>query len=454
MPVSTLEWVLEKLHYACPAVIFLYFVVASTIAACTLQTSSSAATVPHRRSGTIVSLLLLLLVSYLAQLVAKGIEHLVSRTWPKPDTVVGLLSSVLVFGIQQGQLGKATGVVWFPFYGSWVLALVFEPLIVVLDIIVEARKHQQNPSIFLWTTVSISVARFVLLLTTVLVYFLLRGKVETDGTADERSPLVPKPGQRPGGGSCSADSGYGTNSEGNTEVPNTDATNSPSEAESPWERQQREAREQIEKRLKSEGSWIAYAKGFLVFFPYVWPVKNRRLQIHAALVGVCLLAGNALNLLVPRQLGIVMDALGDPVGKNPWTQVAIFAILKLAASEAGISLVRNMLWLPVEYYSMEALSMAAYSHVMNLSSDFHDAKSSSDLIVAISHGNSISNMLESICFEAIPSLIDLAVAFVYLSAKFGAYEGFITIATAMAFFQAASYIIARFQGQRKKMVKM
>ena len=97
--------------------------------------------------------------------------------------------------------------------------------------------------------------------------------------------------------------------------------------------------------------------------------------------------------------------------------------------------------------------MAAYSHVMNLSSDFHDAKSSSDLIVAISHGNSISDMLESICFEAIPSLIDLAVAFVYLSAKFGAYEGFITIATAMAFFQAASHIIARFQGQRKKMVK-
>lgn len=286
MSISTLEWLLEKLHYACPAVIFLYFVIASTIAACTLQTSSSATMAPHRRSGTIVLLLLLLLVSYLAQLVVKGIQHLVSSTWPKPDTVVGLLSSVLVFGIQQGQLGKAIGVVWYPFYGSWFLALVFEPPIVVLDIIVEARKHQKNSSIFLWTIVSIAVARFIVLITTILVYFLLRNKVETDGTDDERNPLVPKPGHRPGGDSCSADSGYGTNSESNTEASNTDATNSPSEAESPWERQQREAREQIEKRLKSEGSWIAYAKGFLVFFPYVWPVKNRRLQIHAALVGV------------------------------------------------------------------------------------------------------------------------------------------------------------------------
>src|SRR3569833_2784985 len=147
------------------------------------------------------------------------------------------------------------------------------------------------------------------------------------------------------------------------------------------------------------------------------------LQLRAVLVGICLLLNNALNVLIPRQLGIVTDSLTSPDSStNPWTQVIIFAALKFSASEAGLSLVRQWLWLPVEYYSFDAMSTAAYSHVLRLSSDFHDSKSSSDIMMAIQSGQSVSNLLESICFHAIPMLIDMAVAFVYLSVTFGPYE--------------------------------
>lgn len=186
-----------------------------------------------------------------------------------------------------------------------------------------------------------------------------------------------------------------------------------------------------------------------IFFPYVWPVNNRALQIRAILVGVCLLANNALNVLIPRQLGIIMDSLSHANDKNPWVQVIIFAGLKFASSQAGISLLRQWLWIPVEYYSFGAMSIAAYSHVLNLSSDFHDSKSSSDIMVAISSGQSISNLLESICFSAIPMLIDMTIAFIYLSATFGPYEGFITFATSVIFLYIAGRMIASLKAARR-----
>jgi ABC-type transport system involved in Fe-S cluster assembly fused permease/ATPase subunit len=161
---------------------------------------------------------------------------------------------------------------------------------------------------------------------------------------------------------------------------------------------------------------------------------------------------NFVNLLIPRQLGVVMDSLNKVNDKNPWVQVLIFAALKLIGSEAGLSFLRRRLWIPVELYSFDAINTATYSHVLNLSSDFHDSKSSSDIMTAIASGHSLSNMLESICFRAVPMLIDMTVASIYLSVTFGPYEGFITIATAVLFFHVAARMIAALKAARRNEV--
>ncbi|KAI1371702.1 hypothetical protein F4677DRAFT_288409 [Hypoxylon crocopeplum] len=463
MTEGDLQKVQATLHYVYPLIVFLYFEITSIVAACTVQTSDSAKST-HVRRKTIIGLLYLFIVAFLAQVVLKVIEIVLWGRWPSQDTIIGLLSCILIFGIEQNSLGDDPCTAWYPFYGSWLIALALEPASAVI-LFIAARDptaiipiSSDNSPLFLRIDASIVVTRCVIALCALLAYFVWReNEIDDDDEDEERAPLIPKPSQN--GADASADSGYGTNSDAtNTDATNTDATNtetanSPREIESPWERQERISRERMEKRLKNEGSWIAYVKGFLIFFPYIWPVNNRRLQLYAALVGLCLLAGNALNFLIPRQYGAVMDSLSGVSGSNPWVQVAIFAGLRLLASEAGISLLRQMLWLPIEYYSEEAVTVAAYSHIMNLSSEFHDSKSSSDLLVAISNGTSISNMLESICFQALPMLIDLVIAFTYLSTKFGPYEGFITIATGAAFIQAATRIIASFKEKRKKMVR-
>jgi hypothetical protein len=445
------------LHYVYPLVIFVYFAISSAVVLCALQDPS--AKTPPIRIKIIRYSLFFFLGLYTAQVVLKIVEILAWSRWPAQSSIIGLLSCVLIFGLQQNSIGDATEMVWYPYYGSWLISSLFELAMGVLQFFIarevsavrlDADMEVEAP-VFIRADAILSIIRFVLMLGVILVHFS-SNRVNSGSSDEEQSPLLPKPDHGLSNGSGS-DSGYGTNSEAtNTDATNTETASSPTDPESPWERQQRLLREKMEKRLKSEGSWIAYVKGFMVFFPYIWPVGNRRLQIHVVLVGLCLLAGNGLNFLIPRQYGAVLDSLGGESTQSPWVQVMIFAVLRVLASESGLPLLRNLLWIDVEYYSHEALSVAAYSHVMNLSSEFHDSQSSSDIQVAISNGYHISNLLESLCFQAIPMVIDLVVAFTYLSIKFGPYEGFITVATGVTFIQAAAQLITRYKEKRKKVV--
>ncbi|KAI0444084.1 hypothetical protein F4803DRAFT_278815 [Xylaria telfairii] len=456
---SALHYAQATLHYVYPLAVFIYFAVSSAVVLCALQNPSTKT--PPIRLKAIWYSLLLFITLYGVQIVLKIVEILVCSRWPAQSTIIGLLACVLIFGVQQNSIGDAAEMVWYPYYGSWLMASLFEPALAVIQFLVahevstvhlDAHPEFELPA-FIRFDAALSVLRFAVMLGVILIYFSSHNCIDTESCDEERSPLIPKSDQRLSNGNGSADSGYGTSSEAaNTDGTNTETTNSPTDPESPWERQQRLLREKMEKRLKSEGSWIAYVKGFMVFFPYIWPIGNRRLQIHVVLVGICLLAGNGLNFLIPRQYGAVLDSLGGVSAENPWVQVMIFAILRVLSSEAGLPLIRYLLWMPVEYYSHEALSVAAYSHVMNLSSEFHDSQSSSDIQVAISNGYHITSLLESICFQAIPMIIDLIVAFTYLSVKFGPYEGFITIATGLAFIQSAAQLISKFKEKRKKVV--
>ncbi|KAI1318876.1 hypothetical protein F5Y16DRAFT_112012 [Xylariaceae sp. FL0255] len=454
-----LQQVQKILHYVYPLLVFIYFAITSTVVVCALH-RPSAKTSPQRFK-VIWSALLLFIATYGFQAGSKVVEIILTEHWPPQSTIIGLLACILVFGVQQNSIGDLSNIVWYPYYGSWLLASLFEPVMAVISLTLAHNSYGDGqdtflgwePPLFVQLDASFSLIRFAIVLGVLVVYFSSHVPDTADASDEERAPLIPKPDQASNNGNGSTDSGYGTSSEvANTESTNTETTTSPTDPESPWERHQRELREKMEKRLKDEGSWIAYVKGFTLFIPYVWPVNRPRLQFHVVLVGLCILAGNGLNFLIPRQLGAVLDSLGGASDKSPWFQVGIFAVLRFLDSEAGIPLIRYLLWMPVDYYSQEALSIAAYSHVMNLSSDFHDAQSSSDLQVAISNGYHISNLLESVCFQAVPMIIDLVVAFSYLSYKFGPYEGFITMATGLAFIQAAAQLIARFKEKRKKLV--
>ncbi|KAM0343009.1 hypothetical protein ACHAPU_009039 [Fusarium lateritium] len=299
--------------------------------------------------------------------------------------------------------------------------------------------------------------------------FTVGTSAKTDSD-EEREPLLPKATNTSPNSPTSQESGYGSTLQAEEDDEETPEYN--------WERREREAKETMKKRLEEGGNWFEYAKGFKVWkstsaltrkspistrtsyyhtitvaerfllthvkilFPYVWPVGNVALQLRAAAVCLCLFGSNALHLLIPRQTGIIMDSLNGSGNSNPWVAVAIFAALRLAASESGIELIRQWLWVPVKYYSHDALTRAAYSHMMHLSADFHDSKSSSDMMMAIYGGSAVSNVVENVLLHAVPMLIDMGLAIVYLSITFGPYEGLITVATGVFFLLIASRLVS------------
>lgn len=110
-----------------------------------------------------------------------------------------------------------------------------------------------------------------------------------------------------------------------------------------------------------------------------------------------------------------------------WHAVFIFAILGFVNGGACIDFLRRWLWMPIEQYSHDAMSRASMAHIMSLSSDFHEGKSTSDCMQAFHGGRSIFSLVEQVLFKVIPMFIDLTVAFWYLSLVFGPFMGLVMI---------------------------
>lgn len=68
------------------------------------------------------------------------------------------------------------------------------------------------------------------------------------------------------------------------------------------------------KMTLTKQSWWEYLRGYAIFFPYLWPSKNRRLQVLMVICFVLVILQRVVNVLVPNQLGKIVNIL-DPNGK-------------------------------------------------------------------------------------------------------------------------------------------
>jgi ABC-type transport system involved in Fe-S cluster assembly fused permease/ATPase subunit len=436
MAVSTvppLGW--KVLYYLYPTVVFSFFVVSMLLSSMVLRRTKQDDR-PRQQTATRRPLLALVfgfVSTYFLQIVLIGVDAIIRRQWIVDEpAMVGYLSCILVYGTQFTMLNDSASTVSNSFYASWFIALPFELIIggLHLQLTLVTTPLNTVQVILLVLTALRCFSLLTLAGSSVICVCLRKSHSVTD---EERQKLLSKDATQSQAGS---EAGYGTTEQENS--------SSGERIESTWERLDREAREAMEKRFEEGGgNWFAYLKDYSIMFPYIWPVHSPSLQFRALGVAVCLLASNALNVLIPRQTGIIIDTLNGTTNANPWTAVAVFAILRLASSQSGIELIRQWLWTPIKYYSYDALTRAVYSHVMRLSADFHDSKSTSEMMVAFWGSRAVSNAVESVILQAVPMLFDLTVAVVYLSVTFGAYEGFIVVATGTIFLMLASRLIAK-----------
>jgi ABC-type transport system involved in Fe-S cluster assembly fused permease/ATPase subunit len=136
-------------------------------------------------------------------------------------------------------------------------------------------------------------------------------------------------------------------------------------------------------------------------------------------------------------------------GRGAWIAVAVYAALTFANSGACIGWLQFWLWQPVEDYSYNALNTAAYSHVMNLSCDFHEAKEPSEIHQAVLQGRSITGLVDTICFQLIPMFIDLILVFAFLYYLFGPYMALNLAITTLFYLYTTTKLVKITQARRR-----
>lgn len=254
--------VLVALKYLYPAAVFLYYLASTLLATCTLQALKKTQHARPERPGrrAVIYMLGFFLFTYLAQLIILGTQCIVEKAAPLEHQVINYLSCTLVFGILFIQLRESDTVVWYPFRGSWFIALFFEATIAALTVLHSSQTVQTT---YTMLNMAVVCLRLVSLLTLAVWTCLgIWTKARAPATDQERQLLLPKPdGEQPDTG---ATAGKPANS---TTYGSTTQSESASNPEYIWERRDREARESMEKRLEEVGNWWEYAKGFAVCNP-------------------------------------------------------------------------------------------------------------------------------------------------------------------------------------------
>jgi ABC-type multidrug transport system fused ATPase/permease subunit len=437
---------IAALHYAYPLITLLYFAGASLVSICTLQTLKLKVKDQHIRRDVILWLKLGVTCEYLLQALLLTIRAWIRNGWfPDQDEMVYLISSGVVWAVQMILLADSKFPVWHPYYVNWIIAILFEIILVVVT-----RIYQPIEDVFDIISVSIQSLRACNIILLPCMYLALRNRTATYEVFDpEREALLGSPDAAP----IPAND---TPKYGATTPADDDADSIIDDENDSYLRQRREDKERVAKRLEQDGNWWTYAKAFTIFFPYIWPTNNRALQLRMILIWLCILTKNFMNVLVPRQLGTVVDstntarASGD--GHSTWIAVALFAALTFARSDACVGGIQWVLQQPIEQYQYAALNNAALSHVMSLSSDFHENKEPSQIYAALFRGRAVTGLLDIILYDVVPMFIDLFLVFWYLYYLFGPYMALILAVTTVLYLYWTTNLVARSQVHRRPYV--
>lgn len=446
---------LQAFHYIAPLLPVCYFVIARLVAACLLQQ-------PTKRPGAVRRLVAIgLLVLVITTAAAQGIDFIVQactrKDWSTPqDAIIYVLADFAVYSSLLIGIGDNKSPLWHPYTGAWLFGFATELACTTLGAV--AGDQDQNAGFHQ----AMHILRTFLLLLLVLwgCFIILRDRSKSNKTDAETEPLLANGTNGANGhaktpaygsltrpendvsGRASSDDGSNTTDEDDEDID--------SDSEEP--ERDKELKRQQKKRLEKSGSWLNYLKDFKVFIPMLWPSRNRLVQLSLAIVIAVLIAQRFLNVLVPRQMGIITGQLAETQGTGiiPWQAVGLWTLFYALNSSAGLSLIRTLAEIPVQQFSYKSIGTTAFSHVMHLSMDFHNDKNSGELIRAIEQGQNLTGLLEFVFFEVGPMFIDLIVGFVYVYTLFDQWMTIILFIVGIAYIWIGAKTTAWSVKQRRR----
>jgi hypothetical protein len=340
---NTLQYIHAPIVAAC-------FTGCLIVSVCRLQKSID---LPLQRRQIAKVFALTLLIGYAAEVLYYFSRYISDNGFETPQQAAfHCLGSILIWIPLNSFIVSSNPLRWQPYFATFILQFIFETTICVIrGFSLPARDVYNN------VPLSFSCLRSVASLGLVVVgFFILISKQKQNETAtdEERQSLLGKPAIKSPSLTAAA--------EGAEEVDRNKAV-----------------KDAQAKRLEEEGGWLGYLKGFLVFLPYIWPKDDWMVMACLAVRGLELVSGRCLNLLEPRQLGIIADKLSSGQGGMPWKDIALWGFYRWANSYSGFGWLDNFSSMYIQKSAFRRITMLAYSHVMNLSMDFQTGKDSGEV---------------------------------------------------------------------------
>ncbi|KAG9661205.1 putative ABC transporter, partial [Aureobasidium melanogenum] len=405
---SSQSLAVRVLHWITPIAIGITFSVGRLIAFCTLQKPSKCSR-GSAKARQVVSLVLSAAV--LLQFIVQALEYALHQFQElekqdvTQDVQVYIGGSIFIWGtVTINLLGKPKRV-WHPYLATWTLAALLETCILLV------KNFSRSGKLDLEFDAPLQVGRIACLLSLAgsVVYFSLRRKLSQHQADEERRPLLDVHGR--------ITDRYASVESENEE---DDLLNIQDEDDGPD--QTKELKEKQRKHLQECGSWMAYLRDFKVLAKLAWPSGDRSAKICLAILIVVILADRALNLLVPRQLGIITDKLSTihDTGEIPVKEIGLWMLYVWLSSYAGLHAITQFCQLPIEQHAYRKIGTTAFGHIMNLSMDFHSNKHSGELMAAIGQGQHLYRLCDFVFLDVGPMVFDLIIALVYVTLLFDA----------------------------------
>lgn len=190
---------------------------------------------------------------------------------------------------------------------TWVFGIIGEATLLAAEVIQYTVDHdaphtlkKKHVGLFVgnWDIVDLSIdlLRLFLLVLLVALYLILvvaPAPSPEESDSEETTPLLQSGTASPSG------SGPDYGAVGKNGVPSPDEP-------AGWAR----------KMTLTKQSWWEYLRGYTIFFPYLWPSKDRRLQVLMIVCFVLVILQRWVNVLVPHQLGKIADILSEETGEH------------------------------------------------------------------------------------------------------------------------------------------
>lgn len=424
------------LDYMHAPTIGFYYLGACAFGLCVLQKPRPIA---HARRRGILALSVVTLLAYTTEVLYYFCRSLADGEYspPKP-AALRCLGSILVWSPFCYTIWSSKTLRWHPFFGAYVLHFILETTTsVITGFSVPRGAHSQDVTFLIGCIRAL--ASLILLIDG---FAILITKHVEQSTDEEQQSLLSKPANGSAAQSGTAD--YGA-------IPNQ-ASSADSEDEEHVDHD-KEIKEQQAKRLEEEGGWLGYLKGFTVFIPYLFPKDDWMVMGALVVRMIYMLSERALNLLTPRQLGIITNRLADPNPTMPWKDIGLWVLYQYISSYAGLGILDSLASLVVSNSAYRRITLLAYEHVLGLSMDFHTSKDSGEVLKAVEQASSLNTLVEMVLFDVAPILLDLVVAMYYVTTLFDAYMAFIILFMGALYISIGWYFTSLSQPKRRDYVE-